>query len=192
MASPGLTPHTITHVAVSGVIQRTDLTLATIGARRGAANAVSDRIRAAYGIEAPDTPRHVGDDSCALAWSGPGQWLAIAATGQRPDFVTRLRSELSGAASVSDQSGGRIVLRLQGPGMRGTLAKCLPIDLHPRIFAPGHAAVTAMGHVAVHIWQIDLQPTYDLAIPTSYAAYIVHWLEDAVAATVPKAGAGVF
>jgi methylglutamate dehydrogenase subunit D len=116
-----------------------------------------------------------------LAWTGPAQWLAIGAGVQGDALVARLRAELSGLASISDQTDGRVVIRLRGPDVRSLLAKGLPIDLHPRAFAPGHAAVTVLGQVGLHIWQVDAQPTYDLVVPTSYAAYVWHWIVDAAA-----------
>ena len=127
----------------------------------------------------PDEPRHIGWGELAFAWTGPGQWLAIGAAAEGAALVGQLRAELSGLASISDQTDGRVLIRLRGPEVRGLLAKGLPIDLHPRAFAPGHAAVTVLGQVGVYIWQVDAQPTYDLAVPTSYAAHVWRWIVEA-------------
>jgi len=96
-------------------------------------------------------------------------------------FEARLRAALAGLASVSDQSDGRVVVRVGGPRARDTLAKGLPIDLHPRAFKPGDAAVSVVAHIAVHLWQIDPAPTYELAVPRSFAASFCDWLAAAAA-----------
>jgi heterotetrameric sarcosine oxidase gamma subunit len=91
-------------------------------------------------------------------------------------FEQRLRAALSPLASVSDQSDGRTVIRVRGPGARDTLAKGMPIDLHPRTFRPGDAAVTLVAHIGAHIWQVDEAPTYELIVSRSYAAAFLEWL----------------
>jgi sarcosine oxidase subunit gamma len=47
-------------------------------------------------------------------------------------------------AAIVDQSHGRTLLRVTGPRVRDALAKGLAIDLHPREFKTGYAAVTAV------------------------------------------------
>jgi heterotetrameric sarcosine oxidase gamma subunit len=163
------------------VAERTNVTLASVVALRNSTGALVRRVRGVFGFEPPLEPRHIGGDEVAFAWTGPAQWLAIGAGVQGDALVTRLRAELSGLASISDQTDGRVVIRLRGPDVRSLLAKGLPIDLHPRAFAPGHAGVTVLGQVGLHIWQVDAQPTYDLAVPTSYAAYVWRWIVEAAA-----------
>jgi heterotetrameric sarcosine oxidase gamma subunit len=163
------------------VSERTNLTLASVAALRNSTGALARRMHEVFGFEPPLEPRHIGGDEVAFAWTGLAQWLAIGTGVQGDALVTRLRAELSGLASISDQTDGRVVIRLRGPDVRSLLAKGLPIDLHPRAFAPGHAAVTVLGQVGLHIWQVDAQPTYDLVVPTSYAAYVWRWIVDAAA-----------
>jgi heterotetrameric sarcosine oxidase gamma subunit len=163
------------------VSERTNLTLASVVARRNSTGAVARRIHKVFGFEPPLQPRHVGADGVAFAWTGPAQWLAIGAGARADALVGRLRAELSGLASISDQTDGRVLIRLRGPDVRNLLARGLPIDLHVSAFAPGHAGVTMLGQVGVYIWQVDAQPTYDLAVPTSYAAYAWRWIVAAAA-----------
>ncbi len=85
-------------------------------------------------------------------------------------------SSLGSLASISDQSDSRMVLRLSGARVRDALAKALPIDLHPRAFGPGRAAVTQAAHIGVVIWQRDAAPSFDLAVARSYAGSLVEWL----------------
>jgi heterotetrameric sarcosine oxidase gamma subunit len=194
MASPGLAPRSaLAGLADIGrqqpvggaagvfVSERTHVTLASVIARRNSTDALARCIRDVFGFEPPLEPRHIGGDDVAFAWTGPAQWLAIG-TGVKGDaLVGRLRAELSGLASISDQTDGRVVIRLRGPDVRNLLARGLPIDLHASAFAPGHAAVTMLGQVGLSVWQVDAQPTYDLAVPTSYAAYAWRWIVAAAA-----------
>ena len=87
-----------------------------------------------------------------------------------------LAQRLKGLASISDQSGGRTVLRLSGPSARDVLAKGLPIDLHPRSFAPGGAATSTISLMGVQLWQMDDAPTYDIALFRSVSASFWRWL----------------
>jgi methylglutamate dehydrogenase subunit D len=52
----------------------------------------------------------------------------------------------------------------------------LAIDLHPRAFATDFAAATSVAHIAVLLWQVDDRPTYEFAVPRSYALSFWHWL----------------
>jgi methylglutamate dehydrogenase subunit D len=155
---------------------RHDLALALVVARRNRMPALIARIRQAYGVDVTDRPRCALAGPLAFAWAGPGQWLAMEAGMDGAAFEQRLRAALSPLASVSDQSDGRTVIRVRGPGARDTLAKGMPIDLHPRTFRPGDAAVTLVAHIGAHIWQVDEAPTYELIVSRSYAAAFLEWL----------------
>jgi sarcosine oxidase subunit gamma len=107
---------------------------------------------------------------------GPGQWLAVSETLAGDALARDLKQRLKGLASVSDQSGGRTVLRLSGPRAREVLAKGLPIDLHPRAFGPGSAATSTISLMGVQLWQVDGAPTYDIALFRSLSASFWRWL----------------
>jgi sarcosine oxidase subunit gamma len=87
-----------------------------------------------------------------------------------------LATKLQGLASVSDQSGGRTVLRIGGNPARDVLAKGLPIDLDPRAFPLGSAATSAISHIGVQLWQADDTRSYDVAIFRSLSESFWRWL----------------
>ena len=149
--------------------------LATVTARKGRRGALVDAARTAFGVELPSLPRCVVAPDIAFVWSGPDQWLAYRhpASG----LEAALLKPLAGLAAIVDQSHGRTILRVTGPRVRDALAKGLAIDLHPREFRTGYAAVTAVAHIAVHFWQTDDRPTYELAVPRGFALSFWHWLE---------------
>jgi heterotetrameric sarcosine oxidase gamma subunit len=181
--SPGLMVfqgHDDTARAHAGVTlaARPRVSLACVMVRKGQGDVLAQSIRAAFGLVLPVLPRYVSDGSTAFVWAGPGQWLAVADNDDAPAFEARLRARLANCAAICGQSDGRSVIRIRGPNARDALAKIVPIDLHPRAFAPGHAALTLAGHIGIHIWQVDAAPSYDIAVFRSLAAALWQGLID--------------
>jgi methylglutamate dehydrogenase subunit D len=172
----------------AGVVasERRDLQIATVIGRRGA-HALSARVKAAYGIDLSPGPRHVGSGRMAFVGTGPRTWLAICEGGDPlPD---ELRRDLGDVAAVSDQSDGYGVLRLSGPKVRAMFEKGLGVDLHPRVFHAGDAAVTACAHIGLILWQLDEAPTYEVAVFRSLASGFRHWLYESAAEYGLRVGA---
>ena len=107
---------------------------------------------------------------------GPGQWLAVSEKLANEALARDLGQHLKGLASISDQSGGRTVIRVSGARARELLAKGLPIDLHASTFDPGSAATSMISLMGVQLWQVDDAPTYDIAIFRSLSASFWRWL----------------
>jgi methylglutamate dehydrogenase subunit D len=161
--------------------ERAGLGLATVAARKGRAEALKQAVASAYGVELPDRSRTVNGPAVSFIGYGPGQWLAVSEAFASERLARELGERLRGLASISDQSGGRTVLRVSGPRARAVLAKGLPIDLHPRAFEPGSAATSTISLMGVQIWQVDDAPTYDLAIFRSVSASFWRWLTGSAA-----------
>lgn len=181
---PAIAEHQLHELAAQSaatITPVTDYALATVMARLNQAEELTRRVREAFGLELAWVPRRTGADATAFAWSGPGHWLAMTQGTDGATFMTRLRATLDGVASVSDQSDGRVVIRISGPRAREILARGVPIDLHPRAFVPGDTAVTLAAHIVVHIWQLDAVPTYELAVSRSMVASFLEWLGSAAA-----------
>lgn len=158
---------------------RDDFGLASVMARKGVA---ADRIGEVLGIEAPLRPAFVTNgDGLSLIGTGAGNWLAHA-NGVSPFWADELRDRLKGLASVSDQSSSYAVFRLSGSGARIVLQRGMPIDLHPEAFGPGSAATTVISHIGAIVWQLDDQPSYDVATFRSFSGSFRHWLDQAAAA----------
>jgi len=177
------------HAGEPGVIValRTDLALAYVLARNGKTDALQQRAQERFGLSLPMTAQHAADgsipslDGLSFIWAGPGRWLARTPAQTGTALEAALRSELSAMASVINQTDGRCVFRIGGPRVRDVLAKGVPIDLDERVFRPGDTALTLVGHVSVHLWQVDPAPTYEFAVPRSFAASFCEWLLTAAA-----------
>jgi len=141
---------------VTAVI-RDGVGLATVMARTGASDALTQRVRERLGIELPQGPHRSAAAGVAFVGMGPGSWLALAER-DGDDFSARLMSELDGVASVSDQSDGYTMIRLSGANVRDALAKLIPIDVDPRAFQVGDAASTVASHIGVTVWRLPDGP----------------------------------
>lgn len=164
------------------VALRTGLALAFVMARKGKVEDLRQRVLDRFGATLPMTAQRaeksvgLSFDSLNLIWAGPGRWLAGTSAQAAASLEVLLRNELSGLASVVNQTDGRSVFCICGPRARDVLAKGLPIDMDPRVFGPGDTALTLAGHINVHFWQIDLSPAYEFAVPRSFAASFYDWL----------------
>jgi sarcosine oxidase subunit gamma len=157
-----------------------DVGLATITARNGASRALEETALAAFGIALPPARRRAAGRDLAFIWSGPDQWLACSRPAPAAGMEAQL-APLAGLAAIVDQSHARTLLRIRGERVRDALAKGVAIDLHPRAFQAGDAAVTAVAHIGVHLWQLDDAPAYELAAPRGFALSFWHWLATAAA-----------
>jgi heterotetrameric sarcosine oxidase gamma subunit len=156
------------------VIAERTMALASVVARRGQVDALARRVAETYGLRLPDGPCRATAGGVTFVGVGPGQWIASA--DGAPDFVRRLRSDLSQFAAIADQSDSRLIVRLSGPRARDVLAKGVPVDLHPRAFKVGDVAVTLVAHIGVQIDLIDDAPTFQLMAPRSMAGSFWLWL----------------
>jgi heterotetrameric sarcosine oxidase gamma subunit len=156
------------------VAERLGLGLATVAARKRTPVRVA--VKASYGVNLPDGSAVVQGPEVSFIGYGPGQWLAVSESLANEALARDLGQRLKGLASISDQSGGRTVLRLSGPRARDVLAKGLPIDLHPRAFGPGSAATSTISLMGVQLWQVDDAPSYDIALFRSLSASFWRWL----------------
>ncbi len=106
----------------------------------------------------------------------PGRYLLVLET---DELAGTLRTALPASdAAVCDLSHGQTVLRLAGEAAADILSKGLAIDLHPSVFAPGRAALSAIHHMDVLV--IKRQETvFDLLVSRSFALSLAEWLLDA-------------
>jgi heterotetrameric sarcosine oxidase gamma subunit len=154
------------------IAERVGLGLATVASRKGQNAALKAAVLQAYGVELPVA----NGSAVSFVGYGPGQWFAVSESLANESLARDLAQRLAGLASISDQSGGRTVLRVSGPRARDVLAKGLPIDLDPRAFPLGSAATSVIGHIGVQLWQVDDTRSYDIAIFRSLSHSFWRWL----------------
>jgi methylglutamate dehydrogenase subunit D len=158
------------------VAERPHLAIAHVSAHRGQGSVVAEVVRAASGIELPDGPRRVSGGGVAVIGLAPSQWLAVAEGDKGKALLTRVAADLANLAAVVDQSDAKALLGLSGRRVRDLLAKGCALDLHPRAFKPQNAATTQLALIPCQLWQLDEAPTFELAVPLSYAQSFWSWL----------------
>jgi heterotetrameric sarcosine oxidase gamma subunit len=156
--------------------ERVGLGLATVASRKGQAEPLKAAVASAYGVDLPGSSRVAQGPLVSFVGYGPGQWLAVSESLANEALARDLAQRLQGLASISDQSGGRTVLRVSGSRARDVLAKGLPIDLDPRAFPLGSAATSVISLMGVQLWQIDDTRSYDIAVFRSLSASFWRWL----------------
>ncbi len=143
---------------------------------------------AAFGFALPAGPNTTAGAGDATAfWLGPDEWW-IVTPGPNPEAGPELAEKLRGALAgffhaVTEVGESRTCIRLSGPGARAVLHKGCPLDLHPRVFQPGHCAQTCFAKATVLIHHAGDEsgggPAFDLYVPRSFAQYLWAWIEDA-------------
>ena len=128
----------------------TDFELVQVMARRGQWDAVTQAGAEIFGKAPPEKPQAVEAERSLLIWSGPDQFLVLAARGAA---VERARTAFAGTASLSEQSDGRSLIRISGARARDMLAKVCSLDLHPAVYPVGTAAATSIDHTSVNLWR---------------------------------------
>lgn len=150
--------------------ERDGLGIARIEPGRGRAAEVVELLRARFGIEPPNAPRCVSRGGVAIGGIGPDTWIAVHENAGN-SFAESLQPLLGHCASVADQSDAYVIFRLAGPKVRATLAKLVPLDVHPRSFQVSDIAQTVCGYVGVMVWrQEDSEqgdPTFEIWVGRS-------------------------
>jgi sarcosine oxidase subunit gamma len=156
--------------------ERSNSTITQISARRDKMAEIAKAVLDISGLELPARPGRVVANGVALIGMAPGQWLAVAEGDKGRALLARLNEAVSGLAAIVDQSDAKAILRLAGPRARDVLAKGCALDLDERAFKPQDAATTQIALIPGQLWQLDEAPTYELAVPLSYARSFWSWL----------------
>ena len=118
--------------------------------------------------------------AACLYRTAPDAYWAVA---PEPTVISRLHAAVpSRAGTVTSLSHSRVRLRVEGPAAPAVLACGISVDLHPRSFAVGAFAQTALHHTGVLLERCAPQ-RYELYVLRTFALSIWEWLLDAAAPT---------
>ena len=167
------------------------LAIAMVIARKGKSKALKDAlgllssstvIPAKAGTQLSDSrsakkldSRLRGNDGMMVLWAGPDQYYVQSTTKSESALYAELKSKLKNIASVTDQSHGRVTIRISGLKSRAVLAKGTPIDLHDDEFQLGKSALTQMAHVGVHLTRTD-KDEFTLSVFRGFSESFWEWL----------------
>jgi sarcosine oxidase subunit gamma len=113
-----------------------------------------------------------------LRTAGPDKWLVLGPAAETSPLMSELQQALGDTASLLDQSDGRVLFELSGSEAREALAKGTGVDLDPSVFPVGQSAITAFGHVTVHLTR-SAEDAYELIVMRSYAETLWEMLLEA-------------
>ena len=127
-------------------------------------------LKAAHGLDLPGPGQSFGDDRARVIWFGRAHVLLM---GPAPDPA------LADHAALTDLSDGWAVVRLEGAGAAAVLGRLTPLDLRPRVFAPGQTARTEVFHMQAAITRLD-EAVFLIMVFRSMAQTLVHDLRTAM------------
>jgi sarcosine oxidase subunit gamma len=141
------------------------------------ASDAADTVARVLGIGGlPRANRFVVAGDSVVVWLGPAELLVV---GARAGLEAELREAIGeDRGAVVDLSAARVGLELRGTQAREVLSTCAAIDLHPRAFSPGSAAVTLVARVPVVLFQVDDTPSFRLLAPPTLQPFLKDWLEE--------------
>ncbi len=131
--------------------------IVTVIARKGKAKVLADALKSWRGAR--------------VQWAGTEQYFVLDKS------FDEVRKKLDGLASCSDQSHGRVIIRIEGPKVRQVLCKGTPVDLHESEFEIGKSALTQMAHVGVHFTRVE-RDAFELSVFRGFSESFWEWLTE--------------
>lgn len=115
--------------------------------------------------------------ACLYRTAPDAYWVVAPGT----TVISRLLAAVPvSAGTVTALSHSRVRLRVEGPAARVVLACGISVDLHPRSFAVGAFAQTALHHTGV-LLERSAPQRYELYVLRTFALSVWEWLLDAAA-----------
>jgi heterotetrameric sarcosine oxidase gamma subunit len=106
-----------------------------------------------------------------VQWAGAEQYFVL------DKAFDEVRKKFEGLASCSDQSHGRVIIRIEGPKARNVLCKGSPADLHESEFEIGKSVLTQMAHVGVHLTCVG-RDAFELSVFRGFSESFWEWLTE--------------
>lgn len=129
---------------------------------------------------APNAPLHATiTDLMTVVATGPKEFWCYAPEREPEDFSKQVAAAIGGAGAIYQQSDARTVLTLTGTAAEDVLAKGCAVDFHTSAFPAPGGCLTVIEMVPALIVKRDTVPTFDVAVPVSYAEGFLDWLTGA-------------
>ena len=136
------------------------LAIAIVIARKGKSKAVKEVLASLRSVD--------------VLWAGPDQYF-VQLSKSETDLIADLQKKLTGLASITDQSHGRVILLISGPKARAVLSKGTPVDLYADEFPIDKSALTQMAHVGVHLTRTG-EDEFALSVFRGFSESFWEWL----------------
>jgi sarcosine oxidase, subunit gamma len=133
----------------------------------------------ALGVSWPGVVGMIARGRADILCIGPADWLVVTSECDAKSLLQLLGEAFEGPAfRATDLSQALCGIEIKGPAVRDLLAKGCSLDLHPRLFAPGHAVRTRFAGMPIIVHCTDTL-AFELIVTRSYVDYLLSWLADA-------------
>lgn len=177
MTALGAREPAVVEIGPLRIIERVDLALASVAARRGRMADLATAARAA-GVPLPDAARHQAGAPYSAFWTAPDMWFVEAPFGSHELIADQLKAALGDAASITEQTDAWVIFDLAAADLAPLLERLCNVDFHA--VPKGYATRTVMEHLGVYLVKLD-QGAVRLYGPRSSAQSLMHALEAAAA-----------
>ena len=127
-----------------------------------------------------------GFEDSSVRPAGYRQWFIAGSERLAGSQERALADALAGRAFISDQSHGRIRIRISGSSAARMLNRGTAVDLHPANFPEGSSVMTLFGHISVQLTRLGMED-FELTVLRSFAESLYEELETLVVSQ----GAGI-
>ena len=149
--------------------------LVEISARRGQEPALDAALHREFGLSLPVQGGGSEKDGVAALWMGPAMTLIVAP----PERLHSLfRNMASSVAAVVDQSGGFVMLSVEGPSATALLAKGCRLDLVGQSFPKAGVARTVIAQISVLLYRIG-DTKFEVVVPATFVRSFTDFIRSA-------------
>jgi sarcosine oxidase, subunit gamma len=134
-------------------------------------------VKTVLGVDLPKTPRTSASwgDMKAI-WLSPDQWLILCTRSKTATLLAELNAALGNIHSLAvDVSDMRVIIRLEGEGVRETLMKGSSLDLISDDYKPGTVRRMRFAEIAALLHVVE-ENCIDVYVFRSYADYAWEFL----------------
>lgn len=129
------------------------------------------------GEVAPNKPLHATvTERLTIAAVGPDEFWCIAPGEEAEAFIEQVTKAVGPMGAVFQHSDARRVLTLSGTAAETVLSSGCSVDFDASVFPVPGGCLTVIEMISVLVVKRDTVPTFDIAVPNSYAESFLDWL----------------
>lgn len=126
---------------------------------------------------APNKPLHATvTETLTIAAVGPEEFWCLAPGREAEEFNDQVTKAVGQLGAVFQHSDARRVLTLSGTAAETVLSSGCAVDFDASAFPVPGGCLTVIEMIPVLIVKRDTVPTFDIAVPNSYAESFLDWL----------------
>lgn len=161
----------------SVIISERACALAQVKALGGKRTQLRAGLKKLLGEIAPNKPLHATvTEKLTIAAVGPEEFWCLAPGQQAEEFNDQVTKAVGQTGAVFEHSDARRVLTLSGTAAETVLSSGCAVDFDASAFPVPGGCLTVIEMIPVLVVKRDTVPTFDIAVPNSYAESFLDWL----------------